>query len=219
MGEKISLGSHNFAGSIDRALISILRGGIVVVAAEHGYMYACDAFNQSSVAKIHQLRGDRPRTACQVMVGNTSSVSGIAQDFDEQWQKLAEKFLPGLLTMQLMQQPALSWDLGDAGSLAEFALRVPSSKFLLKLLEQSGPLAVASAAPAGQGVLASLTNFVGGSDIAVEIDEGLLPAGPLSTVVRRTVIGAKSALEVTRVGAISLAQLQSVIPDISASSA
>jgi tRNA threonylcarbamoyl adenosine modification protein (Sua5/YciO/YrdC/YwlC family) len=219
MSEKFVLDSQNFAGCIDRGLISILRGGIVVVAAEHGYMYACDAFNQSSVAKIHQLRGDQPRTACQVMVGNTSSVSGIAQDFDEQWQKLAEQFWPGLLTMQLMQQPALSWDLGDAGSLAEFALRVPSSQFLLKLLEQSGPLAVASAAPAGQGVLASLNNFVGGSGIAVQIDEGLLPSGPLSTVVRKSVIGAKSALEVTRVGAISLAQLQSAIPDISASSA
>jgi len=219
MSEKIVLDSHNFAGCIDRALISILRGGIVVVAAEHGYIYACDAFNQSSVAKIHQLRGDQPRTACQVMVGNTSSVSGIAQDFDEQWQKLAEKYWPGLLSMQLMQQPALSWDLGDAGSLAEFALRVPSSEFLQKLLEQTGPLAVASAAPAGQGVLASLSDFDGGRDIAVEIDEGLLPAGPLSTVVRRSVIGAKSALEVTRVGAISLAQLQSVLPDISASSA
>jgi tRNA threonylcarbamoyl adenosine modification protein (Sua5/YciO/YrdC/YwlC family) len=219
MSEKIVLDSQNFAGCIDRALISILRGGIVVVAAEHGYIYACDAFNQSSVAKIHQLRGDQPRTACQVMVGNSSSVPGVAQDFDEQWQKLAEKFWPGLLTMQLMQQPALSWDLGDAGSLAEFALRVPSSGFLQKLLEQTGPLAVASAAPTGQGVLASLSDFDGGSDIAVEIDEGLLPAGPLSTVVRRSVIGAKSALEVTRVGAISLAQLQSVLPDISASSA
>jgi tRNA threonylcarbamoyl adenosine modification protein (Sua5/YciO/YrdC/YwlC family) len=219
MGEKIVLDSQNFAASIDRALISILRGGIIVVAAEHGYMYACDAFNQSSVAKIHQIRGDEPRTACQVMVGNTSAVSGIAQDFDEQWQKLAEKFWPGLLTMQLMQQPALSWDLGDEGSLAEFALRIPSRQFLLKLLEQSGPLAVASAAMAGQGVVTSPSNIVAGSEIALEIDEGALPIGPLSTVVRRSVIGTKSALEVSRVGAISLAQLQSLLPDISASSA
>ena len=218
MGEKIVLDSQNFAASIDRALISILRGGIIVLAAEHGYMYACDAFNQSSVAKIHQLRGDHPRTSCQVMVGSTSAVSGIAQDFDEQWQGLAEKFWPGLLTMQLMQQPALSWDLGDEGSLAEFALRIPSRQFLLKLLEQSGPLAVASVAPAGAGVIASLNNFVAGSDVALEIDEGPLPPGALSTVVRRSVIGTKSALEVSRVGAISLAQLQSVIPDISTSS-
>ena len=110
------------------------------------------------------------------MVGSTSAVSGIAQDFDEQWQGLAEKFWPGLLTMQLMQQPALSWDLGDEGSLAEFALRIPSRQFLLKLLEQSGPLAVASVAPAGAGVIASLNNFVAGSDVALEIDEGPLPA-------------------------------------------
>jgi tRNA threonylcarbamoyl adenosine modification protein (Sua5/YciO/YrdC/YwlC family) len=218
MGEKIVLDSQNFAASVDRALISILRGGIVVVAAEHGYMYACDAFNQNSVTKIHQLRGDELRTACQVMVGSTSAVSGIAQDFDELWQKLAEKFWPGLLTMQLMQQPALSWDLGDEGSLAQFVLRIPSRQFLLKLLEQSGPLAVASIAQAGQGLVASLNNFVAGSDVILEIDEGPLPAGALSTVVRRSATGTKGVLEVSRVGAISLAQLQSVIPDISRSS-
>ena len=48
------------------------------------------------------------------------------------------------------------------------------------------------------------------------VDEGVLPEGPASTVLRRSVIGTSGGIEMVREGAISLAQLHEVLSTISA---
>jgi tRNA threonylcarbamoyl adenosine modification protein (Sua5/YciO/YrdC/YwlC family) len=217
MSEILTLGNGSISAAIDRTLVSILQGEVVVVASEHAYMYLCDAFNSATVERIHGLRGDRPGTAAQVMVGSVAAVSGLAQDFDSDWQKIAEAFWPGLLTMQLAPQPALNWNLGDARTLGEFALRIPNREFILALLKRSGPLAVASAALAGNPPSRTLNEVPAlQSEIGVFVDEGELPEGPISSVLRRSIIGAQGGIELFREGAISLAQLQEVVASVSA---
>ncbi len=217
MSEILELTSGVTPAAIDRALVCLLQGEVIVVAAEHAYMYLCDAFNPTAVERIHQLRGDKPGTAAQVMVGNVSAVSGLAQDFDSDLQLIAEKFWPGLLTMQLAPQSALSWNLGDERRLAEFALRIPNREFILALLKRSGPLAAASAALAGSAPSRELNAVPAmASEIGLFVDEGLLPEGPISTVLRRTAIGGGSGIELFREGAITLLEIQELVPSISA---
>ncbi len=100
MSQTVKLTTRNKTAVRDRALVSLLQGDVIVVAAEHGYMYICDAFNQTAVNRIHTLRGDAPGTAAQVLIGKVTAVSGLAKDFDSDWQALAHAFWPGLLTMQ-----------------------------------------------------------------------------------------------------------------------
>lgn len=206
---------RNKSATRDRALVAILQGEVIVVAAEHGYLYACDAFNQTAVSRLHILRGDQPGIAAQVLIGKITAVSGLASDFDSDWQKIANAFWPGLLTAQLAPQSALSWDLGDGRALSEFAVRIPNREFLVSLLVKSGPLAVGSATSAGHPPVRDIT-FIPTmpTEVALHIDEGVLPAGPASTVLRRAQDG--SHLEVTREGAISVAELQALLPSISA---
>ena len=218
MSEILTLGQTPLSAAVDRTLVSILQGEVVVVAAEHAYMYLCDAFNPTAVERLHNLRGDKPGTAAQVMVGNVSAVSGLAKDFDSDWQKIAEKFWPGLLTMQLAPQAALNWDLGDNRTLGEFALRIPNREFILTLLKRSGPLAAASAARAGSAPSRDLQSVPAlQSEVGVFVDEGELPEGPVSSVLRRGVIGASGGIELVREGVITLADLQEIVPGVSRS--
>lgn len=213
MSTTVKLTTRNKTAVRDRALVALLQGEVVVVAAEHGYLYICDAFNQIAVNRIHELRGDQPGTAAQVLIGKVTAVSGLATDFDSDWQKVVNAFWPGLLTIQLAPQTALSWDLGDGRSLAEFAVRVPGREFLLSLLAKSGPLAAASASIAGQAPNRDLTYLPAmPSEVALLIDEGELPEGPASTVLRRPKLS--GPIMAQRVGAVSLEQLQAVLPTI-----
>jgi tRNA threonylcarbamoyl adenosine modification protein (Sua5/YciO/YrdC/YwlC family) len=214
MSTTVKLTSRNKVATRDRALVALLQGEVIVAAAEHGYFFLCDAFNHVAVAHLHELRGDAPGTAAQVLIGKVNAVSGLATDFDSDWQKVVEAFWPGLLTVQLAAQSALSWDLGDGRALSEFAVRVPDREFLLTLLAKSGPLAAASASLAGQPPIRDLADIsLMPTEQLLVIDEGVLPEGPASTVLRRPKAG--SPIQVVRQGAVSLEELQEVLPSIS----
>ena len=216
MSAIVKLTSRNKTAVRDRALLALLQGEVIVIAAEHGYLYACDAFNQTAVTRIHTLRGDAPGIAAQVLIGKVTAVSGLATDFDSDWQKVVNTFWPGLLTVQLAPQSALRWDLGDGGVLGEFAVRIPNREFLLSLLARSGPLAVASASLARQPALQDISLVTAEpSEVGLQIDEGHLPSGPASTVLRRSTDGINSGIVMKRAGAITLEQLQAIVPTIS----
>jgi len=213
MSNIVKLNSRNKTAVRDRAIVALLQGEVVVVAAEHGYLYICDAFNQIAVARIHELRADPVGTAAQVLIGKVTAVSGLATDFDSDWQKVVGAFWPGLLTIQLAPQAALSWDLGDGRALSEFAVRVPQRDFLLSLLAKSGPLAAASASTAGQAPNRDMTYIPAmPNEVGLLVDEGVIPEGPASTVLRRQMRGGPIVAQ--RIGAISLEQLQAVLPTI-----
>ena len=193
---------------------AIAAGEVVVVPLEHSYAYACDAFNQSAVARMHELRGAAVGTAAQVLISSIDTLAGVAHFVPDEMQQLAKRFWPGELTLQVAPNSFLNWDLGDAGSLGEFAVRVPKSDFVLALLGKTGPLAIASLSSVGKPALGKIPSTLD-SKISLVQDVGELPFGEPSTVVRMKVIGTDSGLEVLRVGAITLAQLREVLPEIS----
>jgi len=217
MAQYITLTAENFQEAVESTTAALNDGGIAVLAAEHGYVYACNAFDHEAVSGIHTLRGDPAYTACQVMVGKPDVLAGLSTDFDDEMKLLADAFWPGLLTLHLMPHYGLNWDLGDGGELSEFAVRVPGSELLRAVAESTGPLAIASAAIVGRPATREI-NFVPAleSSIAIYVDEGTLPEGPASTVIRRSILGKSGGLEMTREGAISLGKLQATLPTLMA---
>lgn len=212
MGEVLKLADEDRTAIKDSVLRCIRNGEVAVVASEFGYIYIADAFNVAAVDRIHAIRRDDEGTACQVFIGSAKTASGVARNFDEDVALLAEKFWPGALTFLLTPHQGLSWNLGDDGALDEFALRVPSHPFLLEVLSESGPLAVASASVVGRPVTTDI-NFVPAlpSDVGIYVDEGPLEVAGKSTVVRNGISG----LEMVREGAISFAALTDVVSHIS----
>ena len=200
---------------VEDVVAELQRGAIVIAPVEHSYVLLCDAFNQSSVRRLHELRGDQPGIAAQVIVGSVATLSGITQGNSEAMLALAKTFWPGLLTLNLQPNPALNWDLGDGAALGEIAVRIPKQEFLLKVLNLSGPLAMASASPAGFGAVLEIdyeSEIVKSADLVIDL--GALPAGALSTVVRNSIIGKVSPLEISRVGAITFEEIAALVPEI-----
>ena len=190
----------------ERVVASIKRGEVVILPLEHSYVYACDAFSFAAVNRLHQLRNDPDGIAAQVIVGKVQTLGGLVQGLTTEVNKLTEEFWPGLLTLNLPQNKSLSWDLGDGGNLDNFAVRMPNRIETLEVVNETGPLAIASARFAG----APPITFVENIHHLEALDIGELAAVPLSTVVALE----GENLGVLRVGALTLEDLRNVVPTI-----
>jgi tRNA threonylcarbamoyl adenosine modification protein (Sua5/YciO/YrdC/YwlC family) len=184
---------------------------MIIAPLEHAYVFVVDAFNHAAVKKIHILRQDPRGTAAQVIVGDIPTVKGITLEFGPTTNSLCEKFWPGLLTVNIAPARGLVWDLGDERTLEEISVRIPASDFLREVALASGPLAIASATLAGRPPVRTSSFFPClDSDYAAIFDAGELPEGPTSTVISVKDDG----VFLRRPGAISLADLRSVTPNI-----
>lgn len=213
MAERFSLldGVIDRAELIERAVVALRDGKLIIAPLEHGYVFVGDAFNHGAVKKIHQLRQDPRGVAAQVIVGDTKTVKGITREFGPTLSALCEKFWPGLLTINIAPALGLVWDLGDERTLDEIAIRVPAADFLREVAAASGPLAVGAAALAGRPATRKSTFFPAlDGDYAALFDGGELPEGTASTVISVKDDG----ITLRRAGAISLADLRQVTPNI-----
>jgi tRNA A37 threonylcarbamoyladenosine synthetase subunit TsaC/SUA5/YrdC len=148
----------------------------------------------------------------QVFIGDIKVLTGITARLTQEHDNLLKAFWPGLLSVTMKSQLALSWDLGDERRLGKVNVRLPSRKFLNTILLKTGPLAAASVALTGESAVLDLTKVsIYESDIGVIFDEGQLESGQLSTWIDLS----ENEITVIRVGDISLEQLRSIVPTIS----
>ena len=215
MAERVlldTLDDSKFNEAVDTAVRYIKSGEVIIAAAEHGYVYLADAFDKDAVKAIHILRGDRTNVVAQVFIGDIKVLTGITARLTQEQDNLLKAFWPGLLSVTMKSQLALSWDLGDERRLGKVNVRLPNRKFLNAILLKTGPLAAASVALTGESAVLDLTKVsIYESDIGVIFDEGQLESGQLSTWVDIS----ENEIKVIRVGDISLEQLRSIVPTIS----
>ena len=211
MAETFELVPERIDELIERAVASLRNGEVIIAPLEHSYVFVCDAFNHGAVRQIHQLRDDARGVASQVIVGDSHMARGITGEFGATFQSLISKFWPGMLTVNIAPALGLVWDLGDARTLEQISIRIPSADLVRDIARASGPLAVASAALAGQKPKRDTALFPArDSDYAFLFDGGDLPEGEPSTVI--SVKG--DGIFLQRAGAISLSSLREVTPNI-----
>jgi tRNA threonylcarbamoyl adenosine modification protein (Sua5/YciO/YrdC/YwlC family) len=215
MAERVVLNNlkdSEFDDAVETAVRYLKSGEVIVVAAEHGYVYLADAFDKDAVKAIHILRGDRTNVLSQVFISDIKVLTGITARLTQEQENLLNAFWPGLLSVTMKSQLALSWDLGDERRLGKVNVRLPNRKFLNAILLKTGPLAAASAALTGQSAILDLKKLsIYESDIGVVFDEGQLESGQLSTWIDIS----ENEITVVRVGDISLEKLRSIVPTIS----
>ena len=215
MAERVlldNLDDSKFNEAVDTAVRYIKSGEVIIAAAEHGYVYLADAFDKDAVKAIHILRGDRTNVVAQVFIGDIRVLTGISARLTQEQENLLNTFWPGLLSVTMKSQLALSWDLGDERRLGKVNVRLPNRKFLNTILLKTGPLAAASVALTGESAILDLTKVsIYESDIGVIFDEGKLESGQLSTWIDIS----ENEITVIRVGDISLEKLRSIVPTIS----
>ena len=207
----LDIQSDDFEAHVDQALQWIRAGLIIAAPLENGYVYLVDAFDQDAVRAMHVLRGDALGVAAQVLISSSEVIDGITRNVSPDARALMSKFWPGQLSFNLSAQRGLSWDLGDGKRLTKISVRVPSAQFVLALLRKSGPLAVGSAALAGQPPILDIKDISAREyDLAGIFGAGILAPAQASTVVSDNETG----VEVIREGAIRVDTLQEVLPEI-----
>ena len=215
MAERVVLNNlkdSEFNEAVETAVRYLKSGEVIIAAAEHGYVYLADAFDKDAVKAIHILRGDRTNVVAQVFIGDIKVLTGITARLTQEQDNLLKAFWPGLLSVTMKSQLALSWDLGDERRLGKVNVRLPNRKFLNAILLKTGPLAVASVALTGESAILDLKKLsIYESDIGVVFDEGQLASGQLSTWIDIS----ENEITVVRVGDISLEKLRSIVPTIS----
>lgn len=200
------------AEGLAHAQKAIAAKQVIVMPTDTVYGIAADAFSPQAVATLLAAKGRGRNMPPPVLIPRIGTMDGLAVEISDDARKLAEKYWPGPLTLIFHAQPTLTWDLGD--TVGTVALRVPDDQLALDLLTITGPLAVSSANRTGQPAAQTGSEARAQLSEAVEVylEGGFRPeegtTGTPSTIVDATGL----RLRVVREGAISLAEIQRMIP-------
>ncbi len=196
--------------AIETAAYSIAAGDLVVLPTDTVYGLGADAFDAAAVAQLLRTKGRGRDYPVPVLVGSWTTIDGLVTVVDDRTRTLVEAFWPGGLTLVVKHAPSLTWDLGDARGTV--AVRMPLHPVAIELLERTGPLAVSSANRHGQPPAQTAVEALGllGEDVAVYLEDGPASGGVASTIVDVT----ESIPRILRTGALDLATLREVVPDI-----
>jgi L-threonylcarbamoyladenylate synthase len=192
-----------------RAAVAAVRvGRLVVLPTDTVYGIGATAQRAKSVAALHAAKG-RTDTPSPVLIGAREDLDGLVDELPAEAAALVDAFWPGGLTIVLRHAARLDWSLGTQGTTW---FRVPAHPVALAVLAQTGPMAVFSADVDGMphaGTAAeALEQFGGTVDVYLE-------AGPLSPDPPSTVVTFEHELpRLMRAGAVPLAVLRTVLPDL-----
>ncbi len=178
-------------------------GGIVVFPTESSYALGADPRNESAVANIYRLKRRSPAKPLPVVVGTVSMLESLgARVGGKGWLEL-EQAWPGPLTVVV----PCTRPLAAAAGRSELAVRIPGHRRLRETLAAGAmALTATSANLASEEPVLDPEELRGllGDENCLIIDEGRLPGGPPSTLVR--VDGDR--VTVLRAGALGLAELR-----------
>ena len=168
---------------------SVLRqGGIVLFPTDTLYGLAVDATNPKAVHELRALKGREPHKPLSVIVSDLASMKRYAVVTKEA-EALAERFLPGPLTLVLRATKAMPVTCTFEGTIG---MRIPDEAFCLALAREFGkPFTATSANKSGLESLGTVDQIIeqlAGTfpGIALAIDGGEKSGTMASTIVRLT---------------------------------
>ena len=194
------------AGSI------IKEGGLVAFPTETVYGLGGDALNPDSSKKIYAAKGRPSDNPLIVHISKFEDLEKIVKEVPEAARKLSDAFWPGPLTMIMDKNDKVPYE--TTGGLDTVAIRMPSNKIALGLIEESGgyiaaPSANTSGRPSPTVARYCVEDLSG--KIEMIIDGGQVGIGLESTIVDLTA----EVPMILRPGYITAEMLKEVLGDIS----
>src|SRR6476469_9445252 len=163
------------ATGVAEAAEAVRRGEVVVLPTDTVYGVGADAFSPDAVAAVLAAKGRGREMPPPVLVPNPRTLDGLATSVPAYARELVKAFWPGPLTVVLLAQSSLMWDLGDTNGTV--ALRMPEDDVALALLDAVGPMAVTSANITGQPAATPVTDAAAQLGAALPgVARHLLPA-------------------------------------------
>ncbi len=215
MGQKLTEALNKLASDAQQQVetgISILKqGGIVVFPTDTVYGLGACADIPQAVERVYQVKERPPNMALPLLLAHTSQISEVAELVPQIAWLLADKFLPGALTIVLYKSNSVS-DIITAGG-KTVAVRVPAHPVPVALAQGLGaPIVGTSANLSGKpsALTAGEVYSQFGDKIDLVIDGGQCPGGRESTIIDVT----GETPVVLREGALSREELKQVCGEI-----
>ena len=134
--------------NLTHAAALLNAGEVVAIPTETVYGLAANALNEAAVVKVFQIKQRPEFDPLIIHVSAVNEIYKYVEEIPELLMRLAEKFMPGPLTL-LLKKKTLIPDLVTSGS-ALVAVRVPDHPVTIELLRLLNfPLAAPSANPFG----------------------------------------------------------------------
>lgn len=192
--------------AIQTALKTLRVGELIAFPTDTVYGIGTLAFNADGATKIYAAKQRPPDKALPILLGDLSQIPLVAVNLSQTALTLAERFLPGALTLVVPKHPNVPT---EVSSLETIGIRIPSHNFARVLLNAAGPLAVSSANISGaeSPVNARAVYQQLNGSLPLILDGGVTPGGISSTVVDCT----QSEIRILREGPISMQEIQAVL--------
>ncbi|MBR5800995.1 MAG: threonylcarbamoyl-AMP synthase [Lachnospiraceae bacterium] len=163
------------------------KGGLVAFPTETVYGLGGDALNADSSVKIYEAKGRPSDNPLIVHIASMDALPAIVKEIPKEAYLLAEKYWPGPLTMIFRKSDAVP--LTTTGGLETVAVRMPSHKVALALIEAAGGYVAAPSANRSGRPSPTLARYViedldGRVDMI--IDGGEVNIGLESTIIDLT---------------------------------
>ncbi len=124
--------SQDRVAGLEAAKVALAAQRCIVMPTDTVYGIAADAFSAQAVSTLLASKGRGRNMPPPVLIPSIQTMDGLAISVPEDARALAEEFWPGALTLILLAQPSLTWDLGETRGTV--ALRVPDDEVARELL-------------------------------------------------------------------------------------
>ena len=196
---------------IETAAQILKNGGVVAIPTETVYGLAASAYDENAIKSVFTAKGRPQDNPLIVHIADIDMLNEIAYDMPQSAVECAKKFWPGPLTMVLKKTDKIGN--GVSAGLDTVAVRMPLNQTARDIILTSGlPLAAPSANVSGKPSPTTANHVI--ADLDGKIDAVVMgedcAVGVESTVI--TLVGEHPVL--LRPGAVTLEQLQEILPDI-----
>lgn len=199
---------RNTAFAAEKAAEILKNGGLVAIPTETVYGLACNALDENAAREIFTVKGRPSDNPLIVHISDFRDIYNICDDVPVDAEILAERFLPGPLTM-ILKKKSIIPDFISAG-LPTVAVRLPAHPAAREIIRRAGfPLAAPSANLSGRPSTTTAEHVVCDlyGKIPLIIDGGCCEVGLESTILDLTA----DPPAVLRPGAISPEVISSAI--------
>jgi len=133
----------NAKDGIEKGAKLLNEGELVVFPTETVYGLGANAFDSKAVEKIFIAKGRPQDNPLIVHISSLEQVKDIAVDIPKEFYILAERFMPGPLTVILKKKDTIPYIVTAGGETV--GIRMPKNEFTRELISKSKPLAAPSA--------------------------------------------------------------------------
>jgi len=208
MGNKLAASIQQ---QVEQAIIILKRGGIVACPTDTVYGVGAAINIERAVERVYQIKGRPHSRALPILLADKSEIAEVAKAVPPLAWRLADRFLPGALTIVLPKADSVS-DI-VTGGLKTIAVRIADHPIPIAVVRGLGvPIVGTSANLSGSpsALTAEEVRAQLGDRVDMIIDGGRCPGGWESTIIDLT---GETPL-ILREGPISSEELREVCPSL-----